>query len=75
MLKMPGCSALRCSKLSATEWSRVKEIMRRVMKRNHAGLSGEMLERGAEAGARKRHGIIVHPLRVISWDHRKLARR
>lgn len=56
------------------DFESVREIMRRVMKRNHAGISAEMLERGAEAGARKRHGVIVHPLRVISWDHRKLAR-
>jgi len=53
----------------------VVAIMRLVMKRNHPGISGEMLERGAQAGAKKRHGIVVHPERVISWDHRKLAKR
>jgi PPOX class probable F420-dependent enzyme len=57
------------------DFERVKEIMRRVLTRNHAGLGGEPLERAAESGARKRHGIIVHPERVISWDHRKIARR
>ena len=57
------------------DFSRVLEIMRRVMKRNHPGISDEMLERGAEAGSKKRHGVIVHPERVISWDHRKIAKR
>jgi PPOX class probable F420-dependent enzyme len=52
----------------------VLEIMRRVLARNHAGLGGDMLERAAESGARKRHGIIIHPLRTISWDHRKIAK-
>jgi PPOX class probable F420-dependent enzyme len=52
---------------------RVREILRLVMLRNHPGISPDMLERGVEAGARKRTGIIAHPLRVISWDHRKLG--
>jgi PPOX class probable F420-dependent enzyme len=51
----------------------VREILRLVMLRNHPGIPPDALERGVEAGARKRSGIIAHPVRVLSWDHRKLA--
>jgi len=38
------------------------------------GMPAEALEEYTTKTARKRFGFIVEPRRIISWDHRKLAR-
>jgi hypothetical protein len=35
--------------------------------------AGDALEEYVQHAARKRHGYIVEPRRVVSWDHRKLV--
>ena len=37
-------------------------------------MSAEALEEYTAKTARKRLGYVVEPQRIISWDHRKLAR-
>jgi PPOX class probable F420-dependent enzyme len=51
----------------------VKAVMRLVLARNHPGLEGEAFENAVEMGARKRVAFVIHPERVISWDHTKLG--
>ena len=40
-----------------------------------AGMPGDQLEDYVAHTARKRVGYLVHPQRIISWDHRKLVPR
>ncbi|CAN5642101.1 hypothetical protein BH24ACT24_BH24ACT24_07880 [soil metagenome] len=43
------------------------------MRRYSAGASDEDLEAGVRAQAPKRVGMRFTPIRVVSWDHRKLG--
>jgi PPOX class probable F420-dependent enzyme len=52
---------------------RVHVIAREVMGRNQPGLSAPELDGLARRMAAKRSGVIVHPEKIVSWDHRKLA--
>lgn len=49
------------------------DLMKVCVIRNHPGLSPSEAEERAKAMAQKRVVIIVHPERVMSWDHRKIA--
>lgn len=51
---------------------RLNELMALVIRRNTPGLSAETVAEHAAAMAKKRVVVIVHPDKVISWDHRKL---
>ena len=53
--------------------ARVLDIGRRVATVT-AGMAAEALEEYTTKTARKRLGYVVEPQRVISWDHRRLAR-
>jgi PPOX class probable F420-dependent enzyme len=53
--------------------ARVLDIGRRVATVT-AGMSADALAEYTAKTARKRLGYVVEPRRVISWDHRKLAR-
>jgi PPOX class probable F420-dependent enzyme len=44
-----------------------------VMKRNHAGLTDEMVEAGARRLASKRTAVVVQPEKIVTWDHTKLG--
>jgi PPOX class probable F420-dependent enzyme len=44
-----------------------------VMRRNHAGIPEEAIEKGARQLASKRTAVIVKPDKVVTWDHTKLA--
>jgi PPOX class probable F420-dependent enzyme len=44
-----------------------------VMKRNHAGLTDEMVEAGARRLASKRTAVVIEPDKVVTWDHTKLG--
>lgn len=51
---------------------RLNELMALVIRRNTPGLSAGTVAEHAAAMAKKRVVVIVHPDKVISWDHRKL---
>jgi PPOX class probable F420-dependent enzyme len=53
---------------------RLSELMLVCVKRNHPGIPDETQKQLAAGMARKRVVIVVHPERVMSWDHRKLAK-
>lgn len=50
----------------------VVEVGTRVLTRT-MDLPAEVLAEYVESAARKRVGYVVEPVRVVSWDHRKLA--
>ena len=52
---------------------RLETLMARIIDRNHPGLSPEALAAQARAMSRKRVVVVIHPDRIMSWDHRKLA--
>lgn len=52
---------------------RLAELMATVISRNTPDLDPAALAGHVEAMIRKRVVIVVHPRKVISWDHRKLA--
>jgi PPOX class probable F420-dependent enzyme len=52
---------------------RLSSLMRRLVDRNHPGLSAEQLEEITRQMVRKRVVVRVQPETVMSWDHRKLA--
>lgn len=52
---------------------RLSALMARLVAHHHPGLDGERLAATVAAMVRKRVVVIVHPQKVISWDHRKLA--
>jgi len=52
---------------------RVHVIAGAVMGRNHPGVPKDEVEALARRMAAKRSGVIVHPAKIVSWDHRKLA--
>ena len=43
-----------------------------VMKRNQPEIPEAMLDDVAKQMAAKRTGVVIHPEKVVSWDHRKL---
>jgi PPOX class probable F420-dependent enzyme len=52
---------------------RLQALMAVLVRRNHPGLSEEQVERQAAAMSAKRVVIVVHPEKVMSWDHTKLV--
>jgi PPOX class probable F420-dependent enzyme len=52
---------------------RLLELMKLLVDRNHPGMSAEQVAQIAAQMAQKRVVVAVHPEKVISWDHRKLA--
>lgn len=52
---------------------RLTHLMGVIVARNTPGLEPAALARHAAAMVRKRVVVVVHPEKVISWDHRKLA--
>ncbi|GAA2601250.1 pyridoxamine 5'-phosphate oxidase family protein [Actinomadura fulvescens] len=60
-----------------TEPNRVRyvgtEVVRRMMDPAGSGDGAEAIAPFVEATAAKRHAYLVEPVRVASWDHRKLA--
>lgn len=55
------------------EEPRLTELMKICVARNHPGLDDAQATEHAANMAKKRVAIIVHPERVMSWDHRKLV--
>ncbi len=53
--------------------SEVHPLALEVMKRNQPGVPEEFLEQAATQMAAKRTAVVVEPLKVVSWDHRKLT--
>jgi PPOX class probable F420-dependent enzyme len=52
---------------------RLTELMAAIIQRNNPGLAAAAVAEHAVTMAPKRVVVVVHPERVISWDHRKLA--
>lgn len=52
---------------------RLSQLMAACIAKNHPGLKADQIAEQAKQMARKRVAIVVHPDKVISWDHRKLA--
>ena len=52
---------------------RLSELMSKILKRNHPEYEGEVLATYVERMVRKRVVVVVHPDKVMSWDHRKLG--
>ncbi len=52
---------------------RLIELMKVIVERNHLGVGAQDVARIAAQMAEKRVVVAVHPEKVISWDHRKLA--
>jgi PPOX class probable F420-dependent enzyme len=55
------------------EGPRLLDLMRAVVARNIPQIIGEALEKHIVGMARKRVVVVVHPEKIVSWDHRKLA--
>ncbi len=55
------------------DYADVVDVGTRVLSRT-MGLPGDAAAGYVQAAARKRVAYIVEPVRVVSWDHRKLAR-
>lgn len=53
--------------------SRFPELMALLVDRNHPGMGPDRVAAIAADMCRKRVVVIVHPERVMTWDHRKLA--
>ena len=56
-----------------TDHSEVFPLALEVMKRNQPDIPEELLEQAATQMAAKRTAVVVEPLKVVSWDHRKLS--
>lgn len=54
---------------------RLTELMTAIIARNMDGLDPQPLASHVAAMVRKRVVVVVHPRKVMSWDHRKLAKR
>lgn len=48
-------------------------LMKAIVMRNNPGLPANVLAQHVTEMTRKRIVVVVHPEKVISWDHRKLA--
>jgi PPOX class probable F420-dependent enzyme len=55
------------------EAPRLQTLMAVLVRRNHPGLSEPEVESHAAAMSAKRVVIVVHPEKIMSWDHRKIA--
>ena len=55
------------------EGAQLEALMHLLTARNHPGLSDSQLAQITAQMIRKRVVIVVHPDKVMSWDHRKLA--
>ena len=55
-----------------TDPERVHVLARAVMRRNQPALTDEQVDQVSKMMARKRTAVIVHPEKIVSWDHRKL---
>jgi PPOX class probable F420-dependent enzyme len=53
---------------------RLLELMQVIVDRNHPGMTADQVAEIATNMAKKRVVVVVKPDKVISWDHRKLAR-
>jgi PPOX class probable F420-dependent enzyme len=51
----------------------VHRLAHAVMVRNNPTIAPELLDEAARHMAAKRTAVIVHPERVVSWDHTKLG--
>jgi PPOX class probable F420-dependent enzyme len=51
----------------------VHRLARAVMQRNNPGLPEAQVDQLSKQMARKRTAVVVHPERIVSWDHRKLG--
>jgi PPOX class probable F420-dependent enzyme len=51
----------------------VHRLARAVMQRNNPGLPEAQVEQLSKQMARKRTAVVIHPERIVSWDHRKLG--
>jgi len=51
----------------------LEEAMRFIVQHNHPHLQGDELKERVTAMKQKRVVVVVHPDKIISWDHRKLA--
>ncbi|MCQ3808056.1 MAG: pyridoxamine 5'-phosphate oxidase family protein [Acidimicrobiaceae bacterium] len=56
-----------------TDHCEVFPLALEVMKRNQPDIPEELLEQAATHMAAKRTAVVVEPLKVVSWDHRKLS--
>lgn len=56
-----------------TDHEEVFPLALAVMKRNQPDVPEELLAQMAEHMAAKRTAVVVHPEKVVSWDHRKLS--
>ena len=54
---------------------RLTELMTAIIARNIDGLDPQPLTSHVAAMVRKRVVVIVHPRKLMSWDHRKLVKR
>lgn len=54
---------------------RLSELMTHIIARNAPGQTAEALARHVAGMVRKRVVVVVHPEKIMSWDHRKLAPR
>jgi PPOX class probable F420-dependent enzyme len=52
---------------------RINELMSFIVQRNNPGIASEALGDHVVQMTRKRVVVVVHPERVVSWDHRKLS--
>ncbi|MET0338524.1 MAG: TIGR03618 family F420-dependent PPOX class oxidoreductase [Caulobacter sp.] len=52
---------------------RQSELMSVIIKRNNPAITDEALAAHVERMKRKRVVVVVHPEKVVSWDHTKLA--
>ncbi len=56
-----------------TDREKVHPLALAVMLRNQPDIPEEMLNQAAEHMASKRTAVVVHPEKVVSWDHTKLG--
>lgn len=54
------------------ELERVHQLHMAVLKRNTTGIDDKTLEEATRGMAPKKTAIIIHPEKIISWDHTKL---
>jgi PPOX class probable F420-dependent enzyme len=52
---------------------RLSELMSLILRKNTPALAGQALADHVEKMTRRRVVVVVHPEKIISWDHRKLA--
>jgi len=55
-----------------TDPERVHVLARAFMRRNQPALSVALVDLLSKMLARKRTAVVVHPEKIVSWDHRKL---